>query len=174
MSYDLSKVEPYELKTDATNPNTSFTFTTDYGIDYAIIFEDITDRYTENDIGKSTVLQYEFFKVTGKDNSYDRRIMATIILSISKAMNVSDNVIVFMCDNADGKANSRARLFHSIFSANNTKNLDKIDGTIFYKDEITYISFLISSNNPYKEKIDYTFNSNLFKEDLKKSDSFRI
>jgi hypothetical protein len=156
MSYDLSKVEPYELKTDATNPNTSFTFTTDYGIDYAIIFEDITDRYTENDIGKSTVLQYEFFKVTGKDNSYDRRIM------------------VFMCDNADGKANSRARLFHSIFSANNTKNLDKIDGTIFYKDEITYISFLISSNNPYKEKIDYTFNSNLFKEDLKKSDSFRI
>lgn len=169
MSPDLSDT-PYPL--EEVNA-ISYSFTTDHNIQYVVGFIDITQQYTKADIGDSVVYEYMFAPVGVQDRKLpvDTRVMTTVIDSISRAMNRSANVIMYICDYSDGRQNTRAKIFDKSFQKFAGQGLVKIDGMVRvsrYDDIETSASVIMSADNPDKAKIEYTFTEVLFHTDISK------
>jgi hypothetical protein len=173
---DLSSIIPYDLK--VAEGDISYTFTTDQGIEYLIVFDDKTSNFTTNDIGNSILYEYQFYPVKDTEREpLDERIMATVMYSITQTMKTSSNVVLYICENSDHKAKVRDRYFDSIFRKYATKELLKIDGTVkasAHTEDLSFISVIVNNDNPDKDKVNYTFQSVLFQSQLRKDSTFNL
>jgi hypothetical protein len=171
---DLSDAAPYPL--ESSYSGVSYTFTTDREIKYLVIFDDRTEEYSTDIIGDSTVYEYQFYPTSNvHDETHDARIMATVMHSISLTLAKTQNVLLYICENTDERGAIRARMFDSLFRKYNGNGFLKIDGVLpesKYNDQTSYVSVIVSENNPYKDKINETFHRVLFGIDISKLPDF--
>lgn len=151
----------------------SYSFRTVLDVEYYIIFNDTTNTYRPEDIGTSVIYEFEFFPdrdVT--DVAHDERVMATILYAIHRTLQAYENIVLYICDNSDGRQTVRARYFNRLFHSNNSVGLNKIDGIVKaspYNEEDRFVSVIYHPANPSAASIQRTFQEVLFHIDMGKN-----
>jgi Family of unknown function (DUF6169) len=151
MESNLSSPNPY-LTYQEKNGNDIF-FTTDSGEDYIVYFSE-SDGYFP-DLTYSAKVKGFGFRPVRKNSSIklDQRISDTIISLLNIYLSDNQSIILYVCDQSDGKQHFRNRLFNSWFSKYG-KGLTKI-GIEF--DGQTFISAISSDQNPLFQDFQNTF-----------------
>lgn len=171
MPLDLSDELPYDLTPG--HGKISYSFRTAIDIEYYIIFNDTSATYDTAAIGASVIYEFEFFPDRDvSDIPHDERVMATILYAIHRTMQAYENVVLYICDNSDGRQQVRARYFNRLFHHNNEIGLQKIDGIVKaspYNEEDRFVSVIYHPSNPSSEILRRTFEEALFHIDLSKT-----
>lgn len=119
---------PYEISSDEQG----YFFTTDLGIRYRIVFDDLDEIFSQYPTLQGRVFSYSFYpqgQILEK-SKLDSRIKQTVAYSISNFFSKYDNLIVFVCDSSDERELCRKKLFDRWFSEFNNGVLEKYDGTV--------------------------------------------
>lgn len=152
----------------------AFYFKTNTGTDYRVYFYPITEYF---DTLKQNTLLYHygyFFGFTKlapneeKKEPLDCRVRNTILNVINKFFEEKglDKILLFYCDDGDGKNFKRVTVFDSWFNFAETKTrFKKYDEEIVIIDQngnkidVNYISLIIECDNPNDTKILIGFQS---------------
>ena len=91
------------------SPRGGYIFETESGIHYTISFEE------ENPIGGCGTFQFIIEKMERERSAHDPRVEQTILTIIDEFFTENLNVLLYMCDDSDGREANRNRLFLSWF-----------------------------------------------------------
>jgi len=146
LSIDLiNSKSPYEVY---YAPNGDFVFATDFDIHYLISFEN------EEPLGGCDTLQFVIQKIEKKRSPHDPKVEQTILTIIQEFFAENLNVLLYICDDSDGKEASRHRLFLNWFQ----KNADPERFTIrtahaTIENKGFYAAIIVENRNPLLENI---------------------
>lgn len=149
---------PYEITSDEDG----YKFTTDQGIEYRIVFEDLNSIFYEYPTLHGRVFSYAFFptqKLSREGRRKDLRIKITIAHSIQEFFETRDNLIVFVCDSTDNRDLCRKRLFDLWFEELNPGSLEKYDGYVGKDDYYIINAIIIRVDLQDKNYVIQTFES---------------
>jgi hypothetical protein len=142
MELNLSSPNPYPTYQEK-NGNDIF-FTTESGDDYIIYFTESDGYFPE--LAYSDKVKGFGFRPIRKNGSIksDQRVSDTIISILNAYLSDNQSIILYVCDQSDGRQHFRNRLFNNWFSKYGV-GLTKI-GIEF--DGQTFISAISSDRNP--------------------------
>ena len=83
----------------------------------------------------------------------DSKIAATIVTILQEFFQSKERAMILVCDNIDGKENKRNRLFSRWYTNFKTKDILKFDASATTEGYQLYVSILLSSSHPRKEKL---------------------
>lgn len=158
---DQSEIIPYTLiSQDGTE--VSYTFVTDHHIQYVVRYISSTDYYFDetSDIGDSEILEFQFVPVDkGIKPVHDLRIVETLVTSMKDVLKSRKNVILYICDNKDGKQAARSKLFGNWYERYSWEKVEKYDGKLEHPDapESEHVSIIVNTENPYADNIVQAF-----------------
>jgi Family of unknown function (DUF6169) len=145
---------------EITSDEQGYFFSTDLGLTYRIVFEDVGAIFQDYPTLKGRVFSYSFYpasKPTSEQKLLDQKVRHTIAYSINSFFEKNDDLIVFVCDSLDKREMCRKKLFDRWFAQFNEGMLEKYDGSV-ESDDIKIITSLILKNDLYdKEYVVETF-----------------
>ena len=123
-------------------------FQTEGGIHYTISFE------AESPIGGCDTFQFIIEKMESVRSEYDSKVEQTILAIINEFFVEHLNVLLYLCDDSDGREANRNRLFLTWFK----KNADPERFTIRTANAIVegkgfYAAIIVENRNPMLEAI---------------------
>ena len=130
------------------SPKGSYIFETEGGIHYTISFEE------ESPIGGCDTFQFIIEKMENVRSGYDSKVEQTILAIINEFFVEHLNVLLYLCDDSDGREANRNRLFLTWFK----KNADPKRFTIRTANAIVegkgfYAAIIVENRNPMLEAI---------------------
>ena len=143
---DISRINilaPYKVWQQEDGIN----FESDYGIRYAIDFDDDANPF----------FPAYWFNLKNKDNAKspnDRKIGHTVICIIEEFFRQNPDILLYMCNTADGHQAQRARLFLRWFNgAEQQKHYVVRSVEVKGDNRREYIALIVQRNNPNIEEI---------------------
>lgn len=149
-------------------------FKTNSGTEYRVYFYPVPEYF---DTLKEDTFLYKFGYFFGftkmapnedKKEPLDFRVRNTILITINEFFEVKgiDKVLIFYCDDGDGKKSKRSICFDSWYNMSATRNCyKKYDEEIIITDEngekidVNYMSLIIECDNPNVDAILVEFQS---------------
>ena len=142
---------PYQLK----DVESGFTFETDFGVTYEIVFTDDSDYLFESSFINS-VFSFSIIHVAGQIQHKDPRVEQTIINALFLTFEGSPNAVInYVCSLDDDKEVTRNRLFHGWYLKIGKESFEKLDH-INHENRV-YSSVIFLRNHPAKDEIERTF-----------------
>ena len=99
---DINQKSPYQV---VKAPNGDFFFATSLDIHYLISFEE------EEPLGQCDTYQFVIQKLDMQRSPHDPKVEQTILAIITQFFIEHLNVLLYMCDDSDGREANRNRLF---------------------------------------------------------------
>ena len=129
-------------------PNNDFVFATNLGIHYLISFE------SEPSLGGCDTYQFVIQKLENNHTPYDPKVEQTILTILQEFFEEHLDVLLYMCDDSDGREANRNRLFLNWFQ----KNADPGRFTIrtahaTIENKGFYAAIIVENRNPLLESI---------------------
>jgi hypothetical protein len=158
---DQSEIAPYNLISQE-GTEVSYTFVTDYDIQYVVRYVSTTDYYFDetSEIGDSEILEFQFVPI-GNDvkTVNDLRIVETLVTSMRDVLKSRKNVVLYICDSKDGKQAARSKLFDKWYKNYSWEKVKKHDGKLKSPNnpDSEYVSLIVNTENPYSENIVQAF-----------------
>ena len=149
MIFPSSAPQPYKCE----NHGDSFVFTTDFNLTYEIYYLDGAAYLPDTAFGMHTkILGFKLITGPIKDIPSDLRIVSTILYNINQRFQDKETVIIYTCDQVDGREKVRKRLFDKWFVEHNTELL-KVDLEF---DNTLFITILYHPDNSNRAEIEQT------------------
>lgn len=154
----MERSEPYEFLS-AQDSNHTYIFTTLHGLRYEIRFTP-SGYLFDNQKPFSDYVYDMVIAVKGeKASPRDARIAATVSAVLLNFFERERTVLVYVCENADGRGPARNRKFEQWFDLSKNPSFTKID-FVFGSSEEPYLTTLImKANNPYMADVVKAFQS---------------
>ncbi len=130
------------------SPQGGYIFETDKGIHYTISFEE------ENPFGGCETYQFIIEKRERARSAHDPKVEQTILAILNQFFLENLDVLLYMCDDSDGREANRNRLFFSWFNKNADPNRFTIrtaNATVEGKG--FYAAIIVENRNPLLETI---------------------
>ena len=151
LKLSLSNPLPYQLK----DVESGFTFETDFGVTYAILFTDDSD-YLFGSSFINSVFSFSITHVAGQIQQKDPRVEQTILNTLFLTFESSpDAVINYVCSLDDDREIARNRLFHGWYLKIGKESFEKLDHT--NPENRVYSSVIFLRNHPAREEIKRMF-----------------
>ena len=130
------------------SPKGGYIFETEGGIHYTISFEE------DSPIGGCNTFQFIIEKMENVRSSYDSKVEQTILAIINQFFVEHLDVLLYLCDDSDGREANRNRLFLSWFK----KNADPERFTILTANATIegkgfYAAIIVENRNPMLNSI---------------------
>lgn len=141
----INAQSPYEV---SYAPNGDFVFATGFGIHYLISFE------TEEPVGGCNTFQFVIQKLENQRSPHDAKVEYAILAILDVFFKEHLDVLLYMCDDSDGREANRNRLFLSWFKKHADPNRFTIRtaGAII-EGKGFYAAIIIENRNPLLETI---------------------
>lgn len=139
-----NSLHPYPLHKDE---NDIYSFTTDEGIEYNIVFIEMS-IYAEELWG---VYQFNIERNQDVAHKIDNRIYQTVVYILEKFFHdAPDDAILMVCDSSDGKQQKRRKLFDRwYFNSQHKDDIDVFNAEYHdYNNEKVYTSLYLSKHTP--------------------------
>jgi Family of unknown function (DUF6169) len=138
----------------------TYIFVTDSGLIYEIKFKPST--YIFGNKPPVDEFAYEFVidvaeNLTGKKPSLDKKIPPTIADIFYNFFTLKETVVVYVCDNSDGKATIRNRKFSQWFEQYNRLSFLKFDFLLGTEEEYYLTSMITRIDNPKLSEVLVSF-----------------
>lgn len=148
---NINARSPYEVR---YSPNGKFFFGTSLGIHYLISFED------ETPMGGCNTFQFVIQKLENLRSPHDAKVESTILAILDEFFAEHLDVLLYMCDDSDGREANRNRLFLAWFK----KHAEPERFTIRAASAIVegkgfYAAIIVENRNPLLENIIADFES---------------
>lgn len=134
----INERSPYDVEYD----DELLVFTTDYGLTYAVDFDDDANSYF-------TAYWLNLRNVYGKVSPSDKKIAQTLICIVEEFFRQNTDVLLYLCSSDDGHQAQRARLFLRWFNGAEQQKL-YVSRTIEVKGEgkTEYVALIVQRNRP--------------------------
>ena len=134
----INENSPYDVEYD----DELLVFTTQYGLTYAVDFDDDANPYF-------SAYWLNLRNVYGQASPSDKKVAQTLICIIEEFFRQNSDVLLYICSSADGHQAQRARLFMRCFNGAEQQKL-YVSRTIEVKGEgkIEYVALLAQRNHP--------------------------
>lgn len=137
---------PYEFCKES---DWNYSFITISGVKYIAYFVDYSVYHPDFD----EVYTFNFEPEESTPHPIDAKIAATIVTILREFFQSKERAMILVCDNIDGKENKRNRLFSRWYTNFKTKDILKFDASATTEEYQLYVSILLSSSHPRKEKL---------------------
>lgn len=141
---------------------------------YKVWYEDGEYRFiTDNDIlyalgfdkdymGTFLVYWFNLINRSSLRSPGDTKLEFTVSIVIEEFFRCNPDVLLYLCDSANGQQAMRARLFKRWFSKYDKDNVfDILSAVINDEGEDNYVSMIIQKSHPHYDEIVYIFSSEI-------------
>ena len=141
----INAQSPYEV---SYAPNGDFVFATDLGIHYLISFE------TEEPVGGCNTFQFVIQKLENQHSPHDAKVEQAILVILDVFFKEHLDVLLYMCDDSDGREANRNRLFLSWFKKHaDLKRFTICTAGAVIEGKGFYAAIIVENRNPLLEAI---------------------
>lgn len=142
----LNMFSPYPVW---QNNNESYTFRTDFGIIFRVIF-----TKNQNIWQNEEACEFGLFNENRLASPNDPKVKATIQCIIEEFFLTNPNILLYQCETGDNRQAMRARLFKRWFNDYVFAERYYIKVSVLRDDEIdNYIALIVQKSNPKLESI---------------------
>ncbi|WP_461133911.1 DUF6169 family protein [Spirosoma lituiforme] len=155
---NLPHLSPYPLVLRETSKGIVYSFTTEGGVSYQLIFMSDADYLADYPFAES-VFSFAIESKNGRVGERDNRIRLTIDYALTVAFQENPNlVITYICSAADGQERHRRILFGWWFNMHGP-GFARVQHT---DNEGIYSAAIYRNDNPYRDLIESSFNGIYF------------
>lgn len=130
------------------SPKGNYVFETERGIHYSISFEE------ESSFGGCNTYQFIIDKIDKVRSAHDPKVEQTILAILSQFFVEHLDVLLYMCDDSDGREANRNRLFLTWFKKNADTNRFTIrTASAVVEGKGFYAAIIVENRNPLLENI---------------------
>lgn len=141
----INAKSPYEV---SYAPNGDFVFATNLGIHYLISFE------AEQPVGGCATFQFVIQKLEHLRSPHDAKVEQTILAILDVFFTEHLDVLLYMCDDSDGREANRNRLFLAWFRKHATPERFTIrTASAIVEGKGFYAAIIVENRNPLLESI---------------------
>lgn len=141
----INAQSPYEV---SYAPNGDFVFATHLGIHYLISFE------MEQPVGGCDTFQVVIQKVDHQRSPHDAKVEMAILAILDVFFSEHLNVLLYMCDDSDGREANRNRLFLAWFKKHAAPERFTIrTANAIVEDKGFYAAIIVENRNPLLQNI---------------------
>ena len=119
-----------------------YLFSTDNGIVYSVSFHE------EFELGGCMTYQFSLTNVNDVHASYDSQISSTVVAIIEEFFVQNKDVLLYMCDTADGREANRNRLFIAWFNRYASDRFVIRTADAIVEGQGIYAAIIVESSNP--------------------------
>jgi hypothetical protein len=142
---DINAQSPYEV---SYAPNGDFVFATSLGIHYLISFTD------EEPVGGCTTFQFVIQKIEHSRSPHDAKVEQAILAILNVFFAEHLDVLLYMCDDSDGREANRNRLFLAWFKKHATPERFTIrTASAIVEGKGFYAAIIVENRNPLLKTI---------------------
>ena len=142
---------PYEV---SYAPNGDFVFATNLGIHYLISFE------SETPMGGCDTFQFVIQKLDQQRSPHDAKVEQAILAILNVFFEEHLDVLLYMCDDSDGREANRNRLFLAWFKKHAAPERFTIrTASAIVEGKGFYAAIIVENRNPLLETINADFES---------------
>jgi hypothetical protein len=135
---------PYDVAYDEED---AIIFRTDYGVEYAVTFDDDANPYY-------TAYWFNLSNMNNVTSPGDKKIAQTVICIIEEFFRQNPDILLYMCSTDDDQQAQRARLFLSWFNGAEQQKLYFIrTAEVKGEGHMDYVAFIVQRNNPNIDEI---------------------
>ncbi|MFN8346270.1 MAG: DUF6169 family protein [Spirosomataceae bacterium] len=137
---------PYPI---VENPDGTYSFLSDYGIQYSIALFDASFHFNNLIIPNGNIVEFSF----GADNELpvDKKVTDTVLQFLSDFFQNPQNVMLYVCESIDRKQLPRKRVFDKWFLKFGHSDLEKYDFSFSLDDIIIRGVVIIDAKNTERE-----------------------
>ena len=147
----INASSPYHITLENDN---GFHFKTDLGIHYIIFFDE------ERPYGECDTYQFIIQKLDNKPSPHDPKVEQTILAILNEFFEEHLDVLLYMCDDSDGREANRNRLFLVWFKKHAAPNRFTIrTANAIVEGKGFYAAIIVENRNPLLETIIADFES---------------
>lgn len=108
---------PCPYKVTSNSDSFTYSFTTDYKVEYSVAFIDSTDMFTNTSTGEhlSNIYTINIDKMNGVEARGDSKVRETVERIIEHFFSDRERALIYICDYTDGKHYHRKRKFNGWF-----------------------------------------------------------
>lgn len=141
----INAKSPYEV---SYAPNGDFVFATNFGIHYLISFE------AEQPVGDCATFQFVIQKLENQRSPHDAKIEQAILAILDAFFTEHLNVLLYMCDDSDGREANRNRLFLAWFKKHAAPERFTIrTASAVVEGKGFYAAIIVENRNPLLKNI---------------------
>ncbi|MBQ1696896.1 MAG: hypothetical protein II075_03335 [Bacteroidales bacterium] len=144
---DINRINndsPYDV---SYNTNGAYLFVSDYGVRYAVTFDD----------GENPFFTAYWFNLTNLENKTspgDKKVAQTIICIIEEFFRKNPDILLYMCSTEGGLQAQRARLFLRWFNGAKQREQYVIrTNEVRGENRNEYVAMIVQRNNPLLDDI---------------------
>ena len=147
----INTQSPYEV---SYAPNGDFVFATNLGIHYLISFE------IEEPVGNCETFQFVIQKLDQQRSPHDAKVEQAILAILNVFFEENLDVLLYMCDDSDGREANRNRLFLAWFKKHAAPDRFTIrTASAIVEGRGFYAAIIVENRNPLLEAIIADFES---------------
>lgn len=137
---------PYPI---VENPDGTYSFLSDYGINYSIALFDASFHFNNIVIPDGNIVEFSFG--ADKELPIDKKVTDTVLQFLSDFFQNSQNVLLYVCESIDRKQLPRKRIFDKWFLKYGHTDLEKYDFSFSLDDIIITGAVIIDAKNTERE-----------------------
>ena len=148
---------PYDVAYDEEG---TIVFSTDYGVDYSVTFDDDANPYY-------TAYWFNLSNMNNATSPGDKKIAQTVICIIEEFFIKNPDILLYMCSTDEGQQAQRARLFLRWFNGAEQQKQYVIRTTEVKgigpdnKPRKEYVAFIVQRSNPNLDEITQLFDADI-------------
>ncbi len=143
---------PYDVAYDEDDV---IIFRTDYGIDYAVTFDDDANPYY-------VAYWFNLTNMNNENSPGDKKIAQTVICIIEEFFRKNPDILLYMCSLDGGQQAQRSRLFLRWFKGAEQQKHYVIRATeVKGENGLEYVAAIIQRNNPHLDEIISLFDADI-------------
>ncbi len=137
---------PYPI---VENPDGTYSFVSDYGINYSIALFDASFHFNNIVIPDGNIVEFSFG--ADKELPVDKKVTDTVLQFLSLFFQNPQNVLLYVCESIDRKQLPRKRIFDKWFLKYGHTALEKYDFSFSLDDVIITGAVIIDAKNTERE-----------------------
>jgi hypothetical protein len=139
---------PYPL---SEQPDGTYRFVSDFGIDYLVTFE--VSSHAAISSYASTIFEFSFYNKAADKLPVDQRVVDTVMQALRTLLADSYAVLLYVCESLDGRQLARKRTFDNWFRTDNQVTHEKIDFAFDANGTMIYAAVILAKANPERERL---------------------
>lgn len=152
---DIGSINDHAPYNVAYDEDGAIVFSTDYGVDYSVTFDDDANQY---------YVAY-WFNLTNMNNISspgDKKIAQTVICIIEEFFRKNPDILLYMCSMDGGQQAQRSRLFLRWFNGAEQQKHYAIRATEVKGEKgLEYVAVIVQRSNPHLEEIISLFDADI-------------
>lgn len=129
MNVELDLPCPYKVTLDTSR--SVYTFHTDTGADYEVLFQDYSSLFTSTIIESAEIFSMILNKKTVGTKVKDPKVQKTVSAIFDHFFQEKNRLLLYQCDDTDGRELSRKRLFEGWYNTSRSyQNYVKLEAKI--------------------------------------------